>query len=300
MKKLALFSATAVLCVAGQAAFAHTGVRSQAVEGVAGFNDFTITHGCNGNISLGDHQDVIAMSALFPNAADPALAKVYQLNSKGIQVEELPDLSNHIQGVLPGVGFTNLGVGLVAGNNTLFGNFLPILDTDTLVGAHPAPLIRGYHTWAGPEPYNTPVLPERVASLTGLSPFRYGAVKFQITSCAKSLKVRIAVANWCKRGKKTAADDDRVDLWIGHTTAVFNDQRTMPRDTPYDPSKEVPFWPTLTINRDLVNNPLNPKCGAGYDLAIEPADADIDALLPPPRGKYPNAVPGPRFFPTLK
>jgi len=292
MKKIALFSAVAVLSVAGQGAFAHTGVKDKVVEGIAGYNNFTITHGCNGNVSLGDHRDVIAMSVLFPNAADPSLAKVYKLNSAGIQTETLPDLSNDIDGVTPGVGFTKLGIGLVAGNNTLFGNFLPTLDAN---GA-----IRGFQTWAGPTPYDTPVLPERVISVTGLSPFRYGAVKFQTTSCAKSLKVRVAIANWCKKGWASRADDDRVDLWIGHTTAVFNDQRTMPRATPYDPAIEAPFWPTMTISRDLVLNPLPANCGEGYDLAIEPADADIDALLPPKHGKYPDGVPGQSFHPTLE
>ncbi len=289
VNKMALYSVAAIMGVAGTNAFAHTGIRDVVKEGVAGYNAFTIGHGCNDNVELGPSQDVIALSAVFPNAADPALATIYKLTGTGLQGETIPDLSNDIEGVLPGVGFTQLGVRLVSGGGTLFANFLPTLDANKAV--------RGYHTWAGPKPYDSAPLAEQVTSATGLSPFRYGAIQFKATSCAKNLKVRVAVANWCKRGKGTAAMGDRVDLWMGHTTAVFNDQRTMPRATPYDPAVESPFWPTMTVARDLAANPLDAACNGGYDLAIEPADADIDAFLPIPRAAYPAGAPGAIFLP---
>ncbi len=289
VKKMALYSVATVIGIASSGAFAHTGIRDVVKEGVSGYNAFTVTHGCNDNIDLGPSQDVIAMSAVFPNAADPALATIYKLTSTGLQGETVADLSGDIEGVLPGVGFTKLGIGLVSGGGTLFANFLPTLDANSS--------IRGYHTWAGPSPYSSAPLAEQVKSATGLSPFRYGAVQFKTTSCAKNLKVRVAVANWCKRGNGTAAMGDRVDVWMGHTTALFNDQRTMPRATPYNPAVESPFWPTMTIARDLVANPLDAACNGGYDLAIEPADADIDAFLPIPRATYPAGAPGAKFFP---
>ncbi|MDD5276600.1 MAG: hypothetical protein PHR16_11020 [Methylovulum sp.] len=289
VKKMALYSVAAVMGMAGTSAFAHTGIRDVVQENVAGYNAFTITHGCNDNVELGSHQDIIAMSTVFPNAADPAMAKIYKLTSTGIQGESVPDLSDDIVGVLPGVGFTKLGVGLVSGGGTLFANFLPTLDSTTA--------IRGYHTWAGPAPYSSAPLAEQVTSATGLSPFRYGAIQFQTTSCAKSLKVRIAVANWCRRGNRTKDLGDRLDVWMGHTTPVFHDQRTMPRAAPYDASVEVPYWPTMTIARDLVANPLTAACNGGYDLSIEPADADIDTFLPIPGGQYPAGAPGAKFFP---
>lgn len=297
VKKMALYSVAAVMGMAGSSAFAHTGIRDVVKENLSGYNAFTITHGCNDNVELGPHQDVIAMSAVFPNAADPAMAKIYKLTSTGLQGESVPDLSEDIEGILSGVGFTNLGVGLVSGGGTLFANFMPAVDPNTLVGAHPAPLVRGYHTWAGPAPYSSAPLAEQVTSATGLSPFKYGAIQFKTTSCAKSLKVRIAIANWCRRGIGTKRLGDRVDVWMGHTTPVFNDQRTMPRATPYDASVEAPYWPTMTIARDLVANPLAAACKGGYDMSIEPADADIDTFLPIPRAQYPKGAPGAKFFP---
>ncbi|MFZ2311753.1 MAG: hypothetical protein WAV82_03970 [Methylobacter sp.] len=283
VKKLALYSVATVMCVAGQSALAHTGIKDKVTENVAGYNALTITHGCNGNVTLGDHQDVIAMSVVFPNAADPSLAKVSQLDSKGIQVgPALPDLSDDIEGVASGVGFTSLGLGLVASGGTLFANIIPTVDGS---GA-----IRGYHTWAGPKPYLSAPLQESVVSTTGLSPFKYGAIKFKATSCAKSLKVRAAVANWCKKGPKNADADDRVDVWIGHMTKGFADPRTMPYNET-DVAAGKSYWPTMTVNRDLTANPLPKGCGEGFDLAIEPTDADIDAYLPIPKAEYPEGAP---------
>ncbi len=295
VKKLALYSAATVMCVAGSSAFAHTGIRDKVTEGVSGYNALTVTHGCNGNVSLGAKQNVIALSAVFPNAADPALAKVYKLTPAGIQIEPaLDDLSGHIVDIGPGEGFTTLGLGLVTGGGTLFANIIPTVDSTGV--------IRGYRTWSGPTPYLSAPLQESIVSATGLSPFRYGAIKFETTSCAKSLKVRVAIANWCKKGSGTQHADDRVDVWMGHTTAVFHDQKTMPRATPYNAATEVPFWPTMTVNRNLATNPLpaadanGVACAGGFDLAIEPADADIDANLPIPTAKYPLGAGANRYY----
>jgi hypothetical protein len=104
------------------------------------------------------------------------------------------------------------------------------------------------------------------------------------------VKVRIAVANWCKKGPANADADDRVDVWMGHTTPGFADQRTMPYNQA-DTDAGKSYWPTMTVNRDLVKNPLSVSCGEGYDLAIEPSDADIDAYLPIPKAQYPLGAP---------
>lgn len=323
VKKLALYSVATVICVAGQSAFAHTGIKDKVSEGVSGYTAFTVTHGCSTNaVAEGTpvaHQNVIAMSTVFPNAADPALAKIYQLDAKGIQIEPaLADLSEHIVGVSPGVGFTKLGLGLVTGGGTLFANIIPTVDS---TGA-----IRGYHTWAGPKPYVSAPLEESIVSATGLSPFRYGAIQFNPTSCAKSLKVRVAVANWCRQGPASKKLADRVDVWIGHTTPLFKDQATMPRDIPYNAATEAPFWPTMTIYRNTTGTPATATTAAipanpvpefdahgvacpsvtdsvtgvttrGFDLAIEPADADIDANLPIPSAAYPLGASGAKYFP---
>ena len=287
VKKLALYSAATVMCVAGQSALAHTGIKDKVTEGVSGYNALAISHGCNSNAKPdAPHKDVIAVSAVFPNSSDIAMSVVRKLDAKGDSIATQEDLSNDIEGVNPGVGFTNMGLGVVAGGGTLFANIIPTLDGN---GA-----IRGYHTWAGPAPYLSAPLQESVVSTTGLSPFKYGAIKFKSESCAKSLKVRIAVANWCKRGEDSKTHGNRVDVWIGHTTPLFVDPRTMPYNEA-DTAAGKSYWPTMTVERNLLTNPLNASCAGGYDLSIEPSDADIDAYLPIPKAAYPLGAPGGKF-----
>ncbi|MFA6164667.1 MAG: hypothetical protein WC685_14710 [Methylobacter sp.] len=287
VKKLALYSVATVMCVAGQNVFAHTGIKDKVTEGAAGYNALTITHGCNNNAKPdAPHKDVIAVSAVFPNSSDTAMSVVRKLDAKGDLIAIQEDLSNDIEGVNPGVGFTNMGLGLVAGGGTLFANIIPTLDGN---GA-----IRGYHTWAGPLPYLSAPLQESIVSTTGLSSFKYGAIKFKPESCAKSLKVRIAVANWCKRGEDSKTHGNRVDVWIGHTTPLFADPRIMPYNEA-DTAAGKSYWPTMTVERNLVTNPLKPSCAGGFDLSIEPTDVDIDAYLPIPKGEYPKGAPGGKF-----
>ncbi|MGZ8190321.1 MAG: hypothetical protein ACXWTS_03730 [Methylococcaceae bacterium] len=309
LKKITLYSLTAVLCAAGQGAFAHTGVRDQVVENKSGYNALTVGHGCNGNTTLGPHRNVVALSVVFPNGPAATDSVAYKLNASGIQeFPALPDLSEHIDGINPGDGFTKLGLGLVGGGGTLFANFMPTLDGNNLA--------RGFHNYSGPAPYESAPLMESANgpgqtsgfNLTGLAPFKYGAIKFKPTSCAKALKVRIAVANWCRRGVGTYGNDDRADIWIGHLTTKFNDQKTMPRATPYDATVEAPYWPSMTVNRDLVANPFTDaagvadggaRCGTGFDLSVEPSDAVIDQYLPIPVGVFPAGAPAPKFWPSL-
>lgn len=299
--KLTVYSLATLICGVGQVAFAHTGVKDAAGEGVAGYTAFTITHGCTSNATPEGSAtpavagNVIAQSVLFPNSADVQDSVVHKLGTvngvAGVETGVLPDLSKDIVGVAPNTGFTGMGIGIVAGGGTLFPNIIPTINPTTKA-------IRGYATWAGPTPFKGAELQESIVSTTGLSPFKYGAIKFQPTSCAKSLKIRVAVANWCKRGAASKKKADRLDVWIGHTTAKFVDQLTMPRNAPYNAAIEAPFWPTLTVNRNTTTNPLPAGCdpATGYDLAIEPADHDIDAYLPIPTDKYPKGAGAGKFF----
>ena len=99
----------------------------------------------------------------------------------------------------------------------------------------------------------------------------------------------------------------------------------MPRDIPYNAATEAPFWPTMTIYRNTTGTPATATTAAipanpvsdtdakgvacptvtdpvtgvvtkGFDLAIEPADADIDANLPIPTAAYALGAPG-KYFP---
>ena len=66
LTRSAMYSLTIAVYAAGQAVYAHTGVRDQATEGTASFNGFTITHACGSDTNNGAELPVIGQSAVFP------------------------------------------------------------------------------------------------------------------------------------------------------------------------------------------------------------------------------------------
>jgi hypothetical protein len=249
-KKLAAYSLVAVMFGAGSVAMAHTGVKDAGVEGKTLYTAFTIGHGC-GSTANPTQLPVIAQSVVFPNAVDSQAFKI-----DPVTFAETPiDLTTQISGLVAGAGLTTLAPKGVQ-DAALFKNMSSTVDS---LG-----VVRGLKlTQAKLDP-----------TMVGLVPFKVSGVKFDTTSCAKSLKVRVAVANWCQNINDPTYDR-RADVWIGHMTTKFNDPEVMPEGF-----ATAPYWPTLTINRDLVANPLPSTCGTGYDVAIQPSDADIDANLP--------------------
>ncbi|MGR8935528.1 MAG: hypothetical protein ACU837_14225 [Gammaproteobacteria bacterium] len=237
LERLTAASLATVLMGVGQLAFAHTGVKDSATEGERVYTGFTITHGC-----APDHDSpqipVIAQSVVFPDA----YIKAFKLTSTG----EVPtNISNHIEGSV--AGFAPTGIQ----DKNIFNK--------TEQGRDANGLLRSLHFTDG----------SLDVGLVGIVPFRIQAPTFKADSCAKSLKVRFAIANWCTTSQNPD-DNDRVDVWIGHETALFNDPDVV----------STGYWPTMTVNRDLVNNPLKPSCGDGFDVAVQPSDSAIDTRLP--------------------
>jgi len=93
LNQLALVSVAAVISVAGQNAFAHTGIKDRLFvegtgntgSGAAAYNAFTITHGCLTNDvpegGTGVRKDVIAMAAVFPNSTKSSDAIIYRFKT---------------------------------------------------------------------------------------------------------------------------------------------------------------------------------------------------------------------------
>lgn len=253
LKKLTICSLTTVMCGAGQGVLAHTGIKDQATEAKGLYTGFTITHGC-GTGEGATTVPVKAQSAVFPNASDSVAMKIDPVTF----AETVIDLATVITGAIGGV--TSLAPGGIQDRNV----FKEITEIPDALGN-----VRAIDFTDGN--LNT--------TLVGVIPFRVSGVNFAPTSCAKSLKVRIAVANFCTKSKGLAKDN-RADVWIGHMTPLFNDPGVMPNDF-----ETKPYWPTLTVGRDLVANPFPANCKTvngvtGYDVAVEPSDADMDANLP--------------------
>jgi hypothetical protein len=221
----------------------HTDVKDQAVESKTHYTGLVITHGCQDDSQIWRLFPVTVVSSVFPNNGDSVAYKIDPVTAAETSV----NLADHIEGAIGGL--PSLSPGMIQDKN-IFKKQKEIVDASGRV--------RGVQFSRGKLDTNA------VAVL----PFRVSTPKFLAGSCAKKLKVRIAVANWCERSK---ADPNRADIWMGQTTKLFNDPAVMPNDN---------YWPTLVVNRNLANNPLAESCGKGFDLAVQPSGADIDRFLP--------------------
>jgi hypothetical protein len=236
MKRVAIGSLTAVICGAGQGAFAHTTIKDSSVdEGSRVFTALQIPHGCE--TGAGEHLPVIAQSCVFPNGNSVIAFRT--------DTNEPVDLSTIVVDAIPGAGLVGLAPVLIQ-NNDVFNKLRQRKDASGRV--------RGFKFTDG----------SLQTDLLGILPFRIQAPVIQPTSCVKSLKVRVAVGNWCNMRQRGLG---RADIWVGRLTRLFNDPRVV----------SVGFWPTISVNR---KSPLDPSCGGGFDVAVEPTDADIDGLLP--------------------
>lgn len=244
LNKITLCALAIVSCVAGQGVYAHTGVKDTAEEGKSLYTAFTIGHACNNNEGTEKELKITAQSAVFPNNTD---SQAFKIEADG--TETPINLADHIEGA--DGGLPSLSPNMIQDKN-IFKKQKELTDANEKV--------RGIQFSSGS--LDTTAL--------GLVPFKVSAPKFNANSCAKSLKVRIAVANYCSK-TKNADKDNRSDIWIGHMTSKFNDPGVMPHDF-----ETKPFWPTLTVER----SELPGACGEGFDIAVQPSDADIDGYLP--------------------
>jgi hypothetical protein len=215
----------------------------QTVESKTHYTGLVITHGCQDDSKIWRLFPVTAVNSVFPNNGDSVAYKINPV-TKG---ETLVNLADHIEGAIGGL--PSLSPKMVQ-DKSIFKKQQEVVDASGRV--------RGLLFYKG----------KVDTSATAVLPFRVSAPKFLTGSCAKRLRVRIAVANWCERSK---ADPNRADIWMGQTTPLFNDPAVMPTDN---------YWPTLVVNRNLAVNPLAESCGEGFDLAVQPSSADIDRFLP--------------------
>jgi len=260
IKQLSTYTLAAVICGFGGSALAHTSIKDSAMEGTSPhasvYTAFTITHGCGG-ADYAVNQAVTAQAAVFPNNDD---AVAYRIKSDGTQAP-LANLSKHIQGATKNA-IPSLAVGGIQDTNVFktIRETLGDKDEDGDRRVHGLKLTNGK--------LNT--------NLVGVIPFRAGRPAFESESCAKALHIRVAVANYCTKASSTDKDN-RSDIWMGHTTPKFDDADVV---SVSKTGEGEGFWPTLTINRDMVANPMPESCkNGGFDIAIQPSDEDIDKNL---------------------
>lgn len=109
------------------------------------------------------------------------------------------------------------------------------------------------------------------AYYTVFLPFRASAHTFEPTSCASSVKVVLGIADICKTTSISNFSDAVVNLWMPAVGSKFDGEGLHGYDSPA----------TLTITRDLVNNPLPDGCSAEGDVVeLIPSKEQMDRDMP--------------------
>jgi hypothetical protein len=109
--------------------------------------------------------------------------------------------------------------------------------------------------------------------MRGRVPFEYTAPFFLPDSCATALRVEIAIADICGVRPPTIRPE-KVNLWIPNNGSQF---ATVGLAQGID---GIGSPARLTVNRDLVNNPLPDSCGGGYVVTVTPSPQQVDRDLP--------------------
>jgi len=230
-------SGLALLIALSSAVQADTTVRDQATEGRSSFHALVIGHGCE-EPQQAKTAPVTAQSMILPT-----LKPVITRNDTG----ELLQWTDVIEDEA-GTGLAGR-VELIQDRN-IFKAQYPIRDEigNTL----------GFYATGG----------TLQVDALGMVPFRFAAVSFVPSSCARRLLIRLAVAEVCSM--TFPPRPGTANLWIPATTTRFRNPMLIGNPA------------TLIVNRDLVANPLptSANCNGGFDVNVAPSAADVDKYLP--------------------
>lgn len=175
------FCSLVALLAAGQAV-AHTGVRDIATEGTSSYNGFTITHGCAGG-ETGDAYPVLGQAAAFPFEGD-AVWRDGKKVTKG--ASKLINTAPVMHGNPTTPDLLNLSLSGYAGGS-------PFATTQEIVNDNLGNVAGLLWKDGAMEP-----------KLNAITPFKVTLP--EIVDPCVTLKVRIAVINYCDVGKNQAND----------------------------------------------------------------------------------------------
>jgi hypothetical protein len=279
LKKLAMCSfATAAMVAGSQGAFAHTRLEIPTVlEGTSNpathaqsnkvHNFVTIGHGCDGAATMGT-------SVVFPNAISytPVIG-VDSTSGKGTEKVFSSNPASDYYSPLAGIGaLIRTGVWDFSG-----------VKVDNKGNKD------GF--WAGGKAYD-----QSVSTAINVD-FYTNTVTIAPASCARSVTFVLAIADFCDISVPgSAATDAQVQIWS--PIPNFSGVAGYPFDATHPYSKYDGYedaahtiaghgWnspATLTVKRDLTNNPLPQGCagngGLGDDVYVYPSAEQINKELP--------------------
>lgn len=219
------------LFATSQFALAHTRLQTPTVdEDTRSYNNQVISHGCKdaaGNTVI----DTLATVTVFPGGVDSSITVAGEATDKPL-TDYVQNWGNPVRKIPSNDVFTEEDVIKdPSGTNTL-----------------------GY--WAG--------LGGLKAGMLGLIPFRINSVIIEPTSCAKTVKFIVAIADICEITDISGFADSKVMLWTPAVGSIF------------DGTKELNGYnspASFTVNR---TSAMPTACGEGVDVVVTPSAEQLD------------------------
>ncbi len=233
-KKIVLTAITGVALVASQMATAHTRLQTPTIDENSAFhgsdyNNEVIGHGCKDETGA-SVIDTIATVVVFPDGKDSSITV------DGEAVEQ--DLTDFV---------SNYGSPMkVIQSNDVFTTQESIKDDlgNSL----------GYYAYGN----------QLKAGFTGLIPFRTSGVIIEPTSCAKTVKFIVAIADICEVTSTSGFSDSTVMLWTPSVGSIFDGGEDL---NGYNSPA------SLTVSR---TSDMPESCGDGVDVVVTHSAAQLD------------------------
>ncbi|NOQ63397.1 MAG: hypothetical protein GQ582_02655 [Methyloprofundus sp.] len=234
-KNIPLSIITTSILLASQMASAHTRLQIPSIdEGTRVYNNQIISHGCRNPDTQAVDLTTIATILVFPDGVDSSITVNEEVSDQPLSafIENWGSPIRKVQ------------------NKDLFELEEEIRD--------PLGNVVGY--WAGSG--------GRQGSLIGAVPFRSNSFVIAETSCAKSVKAIVAIADICKITNIAGFNDADIMLW---TPAVGSN---------FDGTEDLNGYnspASLIINR---TSPLPESCGEGVAVVVTPSAAQLNRDMP--------------------
>lgn len=217
-------------------ASAHTRLQTPTIDEGSGrnFNHEIIAHGCANPESGSNDINTIATIVVFPDGVDSIITVDGEVSNKAL-IDFVTNWGSPVQKIQ---------------SRDLFDIEDEIKD--------PLGNVLGY--WAA-SLNNTGLK----GGLTGSVPFRTSGVEFEPTSCAKTVKFIVAIADICKLTDVDGFTNSTVELWTPAVGSIFDGTEGV--------TKGYNSPASLTVNR---TTDLAEGCGEGVDVIVTPSAEQLN------------------------
>lgn len=238
IKTLVLFVATGSILIASQMTNAHTRLQFPSIdENTRSYNNQVISHGCRNPETGAVDINTLGTVTVFPDGVDSIITVGEEPSDKAL-VDFVTNWGSPVQKIH---------------SKSIF----------TIEDEIKDPLGNVFGYWAA-----DPVGGGLQGGLTGLVPFRTSGVVIEPTSCAKTVKFIVAIADICKVTNVAGFNDADVMLWTPAVGSIFDGTEDL---NGYNSPA------SLTVNR---TSELPVECGEGVDVVVTPSAAQLNRDMP--------------------